>query len=187
MPTECSAQSLDFGVVEGRRVEAASNARPSTCMKSSTAHAATWRTGSRNASSTSTPIAPRPPPCGPINCACGSPPWPTCCSVHCVVSACMRPTSPPRLAAPSVSGCSRSVRSCISAFAASRSPWHPPVRPPETGSASPSGSLLPPWPMPRRHERAAATRNRRGTIPRLTEINSSLPPQPANVQPTPRH
>jgi hypothetical protein len=59
------------------------------------------------------------------------------------------------------------------------------VRPPETGSASPSGSLLPPWPVPRRHERAAATRN--GTIPRLTEINSSLPPQPANVQPTPRH
>jgi hypothetical protein len=41
--------------------------------------------------------------------------------------------------------------------------------------------------VPRRHERAAATRNRRGTIPRLTEINSSLPPQPANVQPTPRH
>jgi hypothetical protein len=34
--------------------------------------------------------------------------------------------------------------------------------------------------------RAAATRNRRGTIPRLTEINSSLPPQLANVQSTPR-
>ena len=34
--------------------------------------------------------------------------------------------------------------------------------------------------------RAAATRNRRGTIPRFTEINSSLPPQPANVQSTPR-
>jgi hypothetical protein len=34
--------------------------------------------------------------------------------------------------------------------------------------------------------RAAATRNRRGTIPRLTEINSSLPPQPANVQSMPR-
>ena len=32
--------------------------------------------------------------------------------------------------------------------------------------------------------RAAATRNRRGTIPRLTEINSSLPPQPAIVQST---
>jgi len=29
--------------------------------------------------------------------------------------------------------------------------------------------------------RTAATRNRRGTIPRLTEINSSLPPQPGNV------
>jgi hypothetical protein len=34
--------------------------------------------------------------------------------------------------------------------------------------------------------RAAATRNRRGIIPRLTEINSSLPPQPANVPSTPR-
>ena len=34
--------------------------------------------------------------------------------------------------------------------------------------------------------RAAATRNRRGTIPRLTEINSSLPPQPANVPVAPR-
>ena len=29
--------------------------------------------------------------------------------------------------------------------------------------------------------RAAATRNRRGIIPRLTEIHSPLPPQPANV------
>jgi Transposase DDE domain group 1 len=38
----------------------ATNARPSTCMRSSTAHAATWRTGSRNASSTSVPTAPRP-------------------------------------------------------------------------------------------------------------------------------
>jgi hypothetical protein len=35
--------------------------------------------------------------------------------------------------------------------------------------------------------RAAATRNRRGTVPSVIEINSSLPPQPANVQPTPRH
>ena len=29
--------------------------------------------------------------------------------------------------------------------------------------------------------RAAATRNQRGTIPRLTEIHPPLPPQPANV------
>ena len=29
--------------------------------------------------------------------------------------------------------------------------------------------------------RAAATRNQRSTIPRLTEIHSPLPPQPANV------
>jgi hypothetical protein len=126
--------------------------KPSTCTRRSTAPAATWRTGSRNASSTSMPIAPRPPPCEPINCACGLPQWPTCCSVHCAVSACMTPTSPKRLAAPFVSSCSRSVRSCASASAASRSPWRPPVRPPMTGSAPRSGSRLPPWHAPRQHD-----------------------------------
>jgi len=54
------------------------NARPSICTRRYTAPAATWRTESRNVSSTSMPTAPRPPPCGPINCACGLPPWPTC-------------------------------------------------------------------------------------------------------------
>src|SRR6201995_4485559 len=130
----------------------ATSAKPSTYTRSSTVRAATWRTGSRNASSTSMPTAPRAPPCGPINCACGLPPWPTCCSVHCVASVCMTPISPPRPAAPFVSSCSRSVRSCASAFAASKSPWHPPVRPPETGSAPPSGSRSPPWPAPHRHD-----------------------------------
>ena len=56
----------------------AMNARPSICTRRSTAPAAIWRTESRNVSSTSMPTAPRPPPCGPINCACGLPPWPTC-------------------------------------------------------------------------------------------------------------
>jgi hypothetical protein len=37
------------------------------------------------ASSTSMPTAPRPPPCGPIDCAYGLPQWPTCCSVPCAV------------------------------------------------------------------------------------------------------
>jgi hypothetical protein len=45
--------------------------------RTSTAPAATWRTGSRNASSISMPTAPRRRPCGPISCACGSPRWPT--------------------------------------------------------------------------------------------------------------
>src|SRR6516162_1005608 len=123
-----------------------------TSLRRGQARAATWRTGSRNASSTSMPTAPRPPPCGPISCACGLPPWPTCYSVLCAVLGCTIPISPPRPAAPFVSSCSRSVRSCASAFAASRSPWRPPVRPPETGSAPPSGSRLPPWPAPRRHD-----------------------------------
>jgi hypothetical protein len=43
------------------------------------------------------------------------------------------------------------VRSCVSAVAASRSPWRPPVQPPETRPAPPSGSRLPLWPAPRRH------------------------------------
>ena len=44
----------------------------------STALAATWRTASRNASSISLPTGPRPPPCAPTSCACGSPRWPMC-------------------------------------------------------------------------------------------------------------
>ena len=40
---------------------------------SSTAPAARWRTGSRSASSTCSPTAPRPGPCGPTSSACGSP------------------------------------------------------------------------------------------------------------------
>src|SRR3984957_7439328 len=48
--------------------------------------AATWRTGSRNATSTSMRTPPRPPPCGPINCAFGLLPWAMCCSVPCAES-----------------------------------------------------------------------------------------------------
>src|SRR5439155_1653429 len=47
-------------------------------MRTSTAPAATWRTGSRNASSIFMPTAPRLRPCGPISYACGSPRWPMC-------------------------------------------------------------------------------------------------------------
>ena len=51
-----------------------------------------------------------------------------------------------------VSNCSRSVQSCASASAASRSPWHPPVRSPKTGPALQSGSRLQPWHAPRQHD-----------------------------------
>ena len=52
----------------------------------STAPAARWRTGSRNASSTCSPTAPRPRPCAPTSCACGSRRWPMCCSARCAAS-----------------------------------------------------------------------------------------------------
>ena len=53
----------------------ATSARPSISTRSSTAPVVRWKTGSRNASSTSMRIAPRPPPCGPISCACGFTRW----------------------------------------------------------------------------------------------------------------
>ena len=68
------------------RRPSATAARIST--RRSTAPAATWRTASRSASSISLPIAPRPPPCGPTSCACGSPRWPMCCSAPCAASGC---------------------------------------------------------------------------------------------------
>ena len=88
------------------------SARPAIFMKRSTAPAATWRTGSRSVSSISMPIAPRPPPCGQISCACGLPQWPMCCCVPCAASPYITRRSPKRPAAPSGSSCSRSAPSC---------------------------------------------------------------------------
>ena len=51
----------------------------SISTRRSTAPAARWRTGSRNASLICSLTAPRPPRCAPISFACGSPQWPTCC------------------------------------------------------------------------------------------------------------
>ena len=47
---------------------------PAPCTRTSTVPAARSRTGSRNSSSTCSPIARRQPPCGRISCACGSRP-----------------------------------------------------------------------------------------------------------------
>ena len=87
------------------------SARPAIFTKRSTAPAATWRTGSRSASSISMPIAPRPPPCGQISCACGSLRWPMCCCAPCAASGCITHRSPKRPAAPFVSSYSRSAPS----------------------------------------------------------------------------
>ena len=78
-------------------------ARSST--RSSIARAARWRTASRNASSICSPTAPRRPPCAPISSACGSPPWPMCCSARCAASGSSTPSSPRQPAARSASSC----------------------------------------------------------------------------------
>ena len=48
---------------------------------------------------------------------------PTCCSVPCAGSGCITRHLPRQAAAPFVSSCSRSARSCVSASAASKSRW----------------------------------------------------------------
>ena len=157
----------------------ATRARPGISTRRSTAPAARWRTGSRSASSISTPTAPRPPRCAPTSCGCGSPRWPMCCSAPCAASACTTPTSPTPPAAPSASSCSRSARWCASASAASRSPWPRPVRPPMTGAAPRSASQSPPWPAPRPPD----TR-RRGAI--IARHNPQAHGDPKNVTDKPR-
>src|SRR4051795_8876321 len=72
---------------------------PDSCMSGSTVRGARWRTGSRNASWTCSLSAPRPPPCGPISCACGSPRLPMCCSVRFAASVWPSPSSPGPVAA----------------------------------------------------------------------------------------
>ncbi len=86
------------------------------------APAARWKTGSRNASSISMPIAPQPTRCRQISCAFGSPRWPTCYSAHCGGSG--SPTRlPTPVAAPFVSSYSRSAPWFAPAAAASKSRW----------------------------------------------------------------
>ena len=74
------------------RASSSPRCRPSrsadrSSTRRSTARAARWRTASRSASSISLPIAPRPRPCGPTSCGCGSPRWPMCCWRRCAASA----------------------------------------------------------------------------------------------------
>jgi hypothetical protein len=75
---------------------------PARSTSRCTAPAARWRTGSRSASSTSSPIAPAPRPCAPTSSGSGSPPWPTCWSRPCAASASPAPISQPPPAAASV-------------------------------------------------------------------------------------
>ena len=76
-------------------------ADPARSTSRCTAPAARWRTASRNASSTSSPIAQAPRPCAPTSSGCGSPRWPTCSSPRCTASGSPAPSSPPPPAAAS--------------------------------------------------------------------------------------
>ena len=84
------------------------------------------------------------------------------CCARCAASGCAAPSWRKPPAAPSGSSCSRSGRSCASAFAASGSPWPRPVRPHKPGALRPSGSRLPRWPAPRRPDTRRRTRHSRG-------------------------
>jgi Transposase DDE domain group 1 len=53
---------------------------PARSTRGCIAPAARWRTGSRSASSISSPTARAPLPCAPTSSGCGSPRWPTCWS-----------------------------------------------------------------------------------------------------------
>ena len=158
----------------------APSASPNIFTKSSTALAAIWRTGSRSASSIFTPIVPRPPRCAPTSCAYGWHHSPTSCSAPCAGSDCITHRLPTRAAAPSVSSCSRSARSCASASAASRSRWHRAVQRRRSGAARPSVS-----PPPVLAARQPDTRRRSAEQlrhhPRTTETSHSLPPQPRKI------
>src|ERR1700730_12425173 len=83
----------------------APSTRPGTSMRSSIAPAATWRTASRNASSTCSPTAPRPRRCAPTNCDCGLLRWPMYCSARCAASPFSIPNSPAPAAPRSASSC----------------------------------------------------------------------------------
>jgi len=85
---------------------------------------ALWRTVSRNARWTCSPIVRRRLPCAPTSSACGCPRWPMSCSARCAESACSRPASPRQAADRSAWHFSRSARWSRQACGASSSPWH---------------------------------------------------------------
>ena len=130
-----------------------------TCTRTSTAPAATSKTGSRSSSSICSPIAHRPPPCVPISCACGSRRSPTSCSTRCAGSGSGTPSWPAPPVAPSGSGSSRSAGAHQRAAYQGRHGLSLPVPgrvPPGVSLSAPrrllsaSASLPPPVPRARR-------------------------------------
>ena len=80
---------------------AAGRSTPGGCTRTSIVPAARWRTGSRSANSTCSPIAARRRRCAPTSCGCGLPASPLCCCVRCAASGCRRPSLPAPVAPPS--------------------------------------------------------------------------------------
>src|SRR5215469_16729884 len=114
----------------------AASMRPVTSTRRFIAHAARWKTASKNANSTCLPTAPPPRPCAPTSCGYGSRRWRMCWSAPCARLPCGTRSLQRRPAVRSASSCSRLARWCGSASAASRSRWPPPV-PTKTSSPSP--------------------------------------------------
>ena len=124
-------------------------------MRRSTAPAARWRTGSRNAKATCSPTEPRPQPCAPTSCGSGSPRSPMRSSALSGASVLPTPSSPKRLAAQSGSSSSSSQVSSGSARGALNSRSPQPVPTPTNGGWPPPASSQPPDASPRRRKNAA--------------------------------
>jgi Transposase DDE domain group 1 len=158
----------------------ATNARPSTCARSSTARVATWRTGSRNVSSTSMPIAPRPPPirANQLRLWLASMAYALLCALRRIglhdpdfaKATCGTIRIKLLKIEATVRISVRRIRIAMASACPGAQEW---ARHPACDCR--------PTPRLAGMTRTAATRNRRGTIPRLTETNSSLLPQPANA------
>src|SRR5271167_4123918 len=110
-----------------RTLDSWSRRRRARSTRTSTAPAARPRTASAS-SSNCLPIGRRPPPCRPISCACGSPPWPMFWSTACAASACAILSSPMPPLRPSGSSCSSSALRSAAACAASTSRSHQAAR-----------------------------------------------------------
>src|SRR5690606_35180126 len=98
-------------------------AASSPFTRTSTARAATWKTGSRSSSWISSPIGPVPRFSRRTNCGFTSPASPMCCCSPCAASDCSEPISHELSAGRSVSSSSRSERWSRSACDAYASAW----------------------------------------------------------------
>ena len=140
----------------------ASSKLGATTARRSTAPAARWRTGSRNAKATCSPTEPRPQPCAPTSCGSGSPRSPMRSCALSGASVLPTPSSPKRPAARSGSSSSSSLVSSASARGASNSRSPQPVPTPTNGGWPPPASSQPPDASPRRRKTRQSNPQRTG-------------------------